>query len=304
MARTKATPTVSIATPENPIVTAEIHQEVQTRAELEMQDHFQAGVAIGRLEAFKFISDVGNSAALITYENIKKTKGWSFARSCDGRNFENFDDFCRARFGRSYNRMQELLANRNLLGEEMFEQAENLGLRQIDYNAIKALPAPRQEIVKEALADGATLDDVKQCIQQLAADTQHEIEALKAEVAEVKADADAKDRVLSDKNKKIDELTLKTVRLAETDWPEAFRGYIAQVGQCREDIERGLVGIDAIRINAMGCPQSPEEAESPMFRAALKALCTAMTETLQRAEDVLGGLRSIHDRTIVAICEE
>lgn len=45
----------------------------------------------------------------------------------------------------------QLADNLNLLGPELYEQAEKIGFKARDYQALKALPSDEQEIVKQAL---------------------------------------------------------------------------------------------------------------------------------------------------------
>lgn len=179
----------------------------------------ETGVDIGRIQAFEFIATIANSAAIAVYEKVKKSKAWAYLpnpKNCDASPFTSLDEFCEVKLGKSYRRMQELTANRNTLGQEAFEQAEKLGMRQIDYNAIKALPAPKQEIIKEALSEGADLETVTRALRQLAAEDQREIEhlthekdALTKKNSELVANLATKERQLADKNTKLDELDAK-----------------------------------------------------------------------------------------------
>ena len=287
---------------ENPVVDAEIRSDVDTVAGLEMQEHFQAGVAIGRVDSMVFMATIANSSLLASYENVKKSKAWKYSKNGDGRQFEDFDEFCQERFGKSYRRMRELLADRNLLGQELFEQAEKLGLRQIDYNAIKALPAPRQEIIKEALAEGVTKEDLQQAIQQLAADTQKEIDALSTQVAETKADLEARGKLLTARGEELDRLKVQQIRTAKVDWPEAFKGYIAQVHEAQNKIEQAVAALEGVRTSALA-EEAGADAEEP-FHQAMTALAAAMETTIARSEAVVEGLRLIYDKTLGAFCEE
>ncbi|WP_238945189.1 hypothetical protein [Allofranklinella schreckenbergeri] len=128
--------------------------DAQANFDRDKDEVFAAGVDIGRLEALDFVATVANSAILPIYESIKKSKGWRYIRnpkSSNGSNFESLEEFCQVKLGKTYGRLQHLLSNRNLIGQEAFEQAEKLGLRQVDYNAIKALPAPDQELIRRAV---------------------------------------------------------------------------------------------------------------------------------------------------------
>ena len=107
------------------------------------------------------------------------------------------DEFCETTLGVGYERMAQISRNRNLLGQELFDQSERLGLHQADYNAIKSLPAPAQEIVKAAIADGSSRDDVVKAltqVAQLAAEQGKKVE-------ELEDAAEATGRVLEEKTR-------------------------------------------------------------------------------------------------------
>lgn len=174
-----------------------------------MDEAFASGVDIGRLEALDFVATVATSALISVYENVKKSKAWRHLRnpkSGDGRHFESLDDFCEVKLGRSYRRFRELAANRVLIGQAAFDQAERIGLRQVDYNALKALPAPDQELVRRAVEEAQSRDEVLDLLQELAARHAKEKEQLTTQVEEAKATLEAKDRVLADKNERLTKL--------------------------------------------------------------------------------------------------
>jgi len=197
----------------------EAAQDVNALAAAQADEVLAAGMSLGHIEAATFFATVADSAVLAAYENIKKSKSWRHIRNpqnCDGRNFESLEQFCEVKLGRSYRRLQELASNRNLIGQEAFEQAERIGLRQVDYNAIKALPAPKQEIVREALTDGASKEEVQRALRELAATDQKEIETLSTErdeanaaLADAKAEREAKDKVIASLKAQLNKSKLK-----------------------------------------------------------------------------------------------
>lgn len=166
----------------------------------ETDEVFAAGIDVGRLEALDFITTVGTSALLSVYENLKKSKGWRHMRnpaSSDGRNFESLQEFCFVKLGKSYQRFQELAANRNLIGQQAFEQAERIGLRQVDYKAIRALPAPEQELVRRAVEESASRDEVLGLLQELAARSAQKEQELRAQVRQEQQERAATEQRLS-----------------------------------------------------------------------------------------------------------
>jgi predicted phosphoribosyltransferase len=91
--------------------------------------------------------------------------------------------------------------------ESAFEQAEKIGLHQKDYAAIKALPAPDQELVRRAVEEAVSRDDVLEILQEMAAKNYREITSLQKSVA-------TKDQVIADE--KTENIKLRE-KLAESD---------------------------------------------------------------------------------------
>ena len=215
---------------ENRLVTAQDSAITPAQAD----EVLAAGIDIGRLEAMDFVATIATSAMLAVFENVKKSKAWKHLRnpqSGDGRHFDSLEEFCEVKFGKSYRRLRELKANRNLIGQEAFEQAERIGLRQVDYNAIKALPAPKQELIKEALEEGATKEDLQRALRELAAADQKEIESLTARAEKAEEAAESAEAQIARKDAKINELDRKLNArkvVAFVDWPEAMKGYVEQ----------------------------------------------------------------------------
>ena len=198
----------------------------------ETDDVFAAGVDIGRLEALDFITTVGNSSLLAVYENLKKSKGWRYMRnpqSSDGRNFESLQEFCVVKLGRSYQRFQELAANRTLIGQDAFEQAERIGLRQVDYNAIKVLPAPDQELVRRAVEEATSRDEVLDLLQELAARHGQKEKALTKRAEEAEAEKTAVEQVLAEKNKALDKAKAAARRIANAPAEEQIAAELQEL---------------------------------------------------------------------------
>ena len=206
----------------------------QALSATETNEVFAAGVDIGRLEALDFVATIATSALLSIFENVKKSKGWRLMRdprSGDGRHFASLDEFCEIKLGKSYRRFRELAANRVVIGQEVFEQAERIGLRQVDYNAIKALPAPDQELVRRAVEESKSRDEVLDLLQELAARHGQEKQALTKQVDELKAEADATSQLLADKNKALDKAKAAARRIANAPLEEQVAEELAEVNK-------------------------------------------------------------------------
>ena len=245
---------------------------LSTSADQEKDAVLAAGIDLGRIEAMDFVATVATHLMVTTYESVMKSKSWKYLRnpkSGDGSPYSSLEEFCEVKLGRSYRRLRELLANKKSLGQEAFEQAEQIGLRQSDYNVIKALPAPKQEIIKEALTEGASKEEVQRALRELAAADQKEIEALQEKLE----DADA--RVLAEeglhKSTKGQLATAnKKLKRIETEDPDATlieltkeaQGYATEaLGMIRGRVRAALEalaehhnqhGDDAVRVNMAG----------------------------------------------------
>lgn len=201
----------------NPQRVAEAEQATQELAKLQpvMDEVLALGVDLGRFEALDFVATVATHHLLVVYDNVKKSGAWKLLRNPaygDGRHFESLEDFCEVKLGKSYRRMRELAANRNAIGQEAYEQAEKIGIRQSDYNAIKALPAQKQAMIKEALAEGANLETVTRVLRQLAAEDQREIEALTHRAEDAEADLEASRARVAAKETETERLTKELAR--------------------------------------------------------------------------------------------
>lgn len=196
----------------------------QVRTEIEEAVAF--GRALGRGETATFYETISHSVSLASYEDAKKSKTYRFLVNPKTRNyFTSLDEFCEVNWGVSYRRMQQIAGNRNLIGQEVFEQSERLGLRQIDYNAIKALPAPEQEIVKRAVREDSSREEVVVLIQELAGQHQREREEKDKRIVDLTARTGDLERLNAEKNKKLDELSItatSAISALRQNWPEVI----------------------------------------------------------------------------------
>lgn len=219
MSRTPNTPAAPADMPE--LVPTKVDEIVAMQnaapSQSDMDAVLAAGMDLGRLEALDFVITVSNSAILPIYENVKKSKAWRHLRnpkSAHGNHFESLDEFCEVKLGKSYARLRALVANRNLIGQEAFEQAEKMGLRQVDYNAIKSLPAPDQELIRRAVEEAQSRDEVLSLLQELAAKHGKERTELTQALNDERLERAAAQDLLDKKNKRIDVLEGEKKKLA------------------------------------------------------------------------------------------
>lgn len=202
----------------------------------------------GSIKTAGFFATVADRLLLDAYVKVKESKAYAGMpyRTADGSiaTVASLDEYCRAFLGKSYRRCEDLLSNRKLVGEDLYEQAESIGFRQRDYNALRALPAEDREVINRALEAGADRETV---IEQLVTLTERQI-AQKAKLTEELADAhgtiEAKDRRYGEREQEVESLSAqlrKAKNEAKRATPEQVAATLREkclcaAYQCRADI--------------------------------------------------------------------
>jgi DNA-binding MltR family transcriptional regulator len=269
--------------------------------------------AIGRIEAAQFMETVSEKLIIETALKVRETKeykGLPFITP-EGKsgNISTFDEFCEIFLGKTGRRIRDLISNYNQLGPDLYEQAEKIGFRQKDYNALKALPADDRQLIAQAI-ESESLDSALDLMQQLAAKHQREKAALEAETAELKKSIASKDAVIQNRGEKISELEqdLERQRLdrpqgAHVNWPEAFRnGYFQQLAITRKNIKHAIGSLDLIREDAMKI-EAGSEAEEAALNQAREILAAELVGIHNECADMLEALGMSFDRSLGAFCD-
>lgn len=246
-------------------------QVVLTQHEQEKDEVLELGQLIGRIETTDFFATIANSILVKTFEDVKKSKTWQkmpmLKNAIDRKYYDTFEEFCEERLGKSYRRLQEMSVNMRLLGEAVYEQAEKLGLRQVDYNAIKALPAPDQELIRQAVEDAQSKDEVLTVLQELAAKHARERQELEAELSEVKEDLQSKDELLDKKNKTIDRLEADKKRIKKLPPDEA----LAELQREAQSLFNDALGLIRGTLHQALLALSEHEGDNATYMAGLVA---------------------------------
>ena len=171
---------------------------------------------LGQLEAFEFTKRVSDVATAQIFENLKNTKAYVGLPYVDTdgktKRISTIEELCEVKFGKTARRMLDLSHNLRLLGPDLYEQSEKLGLRNIDYKALRALPEDDQALVKKAIEETGSREEVIDLLQKMAARHHGEKKALTQQVEEAKQESAAKDAVNQQKTQKIEELVEKINR--------------------------------------------------------------------------------------------
>lgn len=171
-------------------------------ADMALLEYSELYMAMGRIQFAHFVETVSARVIAESYlqakEIFKKIKHLP-VRGRDGKTetVSDLEQFCAVALGKTARRCRQHAENLHLLGPELFEQAEAVGLRQRDYAAIKALPDDSRLAVAQAIESGdrgAVID----LVQELAART----EAEKKKRLDAEQTAEARSRLLSEASEK------------------------------------------------------------------------------------------------------
>ena len=190
----------------------------------------ELGKLVGRMETAALYETISHGVIASSYEKAMKSKAYKLLKNPKSETyFASASEFCEVVLGVTARRAQQIIGNRTLIGVEAFEQAERLGLRQVDYNAIKALPAPEQELVRRAVEEAKSRDEVLDLLQELAARHAQEKQALTARAEEAEAEKTAVEQLLADKNKALDKAKAAARRIANAPAEEQIAAELQEL---------------------------------------------------------------------------
>lgn len=198
---------------------------------------------LGRLETVDFyatISDIIRASTFTKIKNNKKYKGMPY-RDENGnlRQIATLDEFCNVFLKKSYRRCMELADNLSLLGPELYDQAEKIGFKTRDYQALKALPNDEQEIVKKAL-ESQDKESAVDLIQEMALKHKKEKELLKQQADDAKKELEISEAYNADTRKERDDLKLKLKKYELNTVPmdERLEPFSKKVASIQSEMDR------------------------------------------------------------------
>lgn len=264
-------------------------------ADAVIMDTMETIKAIGRIETAEFLATVSEKLIVETYLNVKegkKYKGLPYIKDGKVATVATLEEFCEAFMPKSRRRCEELASNYHLIGADLYEQSEAMGLRQRDYNAIKALPSDRQEIIKQAVA-AKDKDSVIELLQDVMVKTDQEKISFTKDVTDLKGDNAALDRLLKEKT---DKLLAAEKRIEFQKFPDVVQDVRVEVVGITGQMVKLLNRMDQLREHILQVDiegfKDEEAAVSPMaqiYYTGLLNLDIAMRNLLADADDVFSG---------------
>lgn len=260
----------------------------QTMAD-EHAETLELGRIVGRVETAEFYQTISDSIKLSAYDSARNSKAYKKLINPKTKTyFGNIEEFCQVVLGNGAERMRQISGNRNIVGQDLFERSERLGLRQTDYNAIKALPHDDQALIQQAIATESR-DDVFGLLQEFAARSQREKEAAAKKQAETEEQLAAAKEIIKRRdqtvNKQEEEIAVLTAKPKAEPTPELLGEerlrFIAEATmKTVADIEAGLRSHFTLLENLFPAGEIPNHARLAQQQA--------LSQIIQAARSLAG----------------
>ncbi|HDY7906120.1 MarR family transcriptional regulator [Vibrio vulnificus] len=178
------------------------------------------GALLGRAQMAERLSKITDAVSLSALKEIKESKkykalkGITFSKSSTvGSNLVvlkgTWEEFCEI-FGSSKSTVDERLKNLDVFGEQALESMSAIGMTTRDLRRLRQLP---QEdlitIVEGEVVKVQDRDEALEIIEELSAKHRQEKQALQSEVTKLAQEKQSNERLLADKDKKINDLSKK-----------------------------------------------------------------------------------------------
>jgi hypothetical protein len=255
---------------------------------------------LGRLDFAEFTRRVADVAMAQIFENVRSSKAYiglpyinevgEYAIIAD------LEQFCEVKLGKSYRRCLDLAQNLRTLGPELYEQSERLGLRNVDYKALRALPADEQALVKRAVEEAKSRDEVLGILQELAAKHQRERDEQQREITEKDGRISDLERLNADKSKRIDELTVMPDSAVDLQWPDVIRWRKDEIHAVAKTID-DIFGVCLKLVDKTDQEIEQLDAGSAAL-AGYKPMIHQLGELIERVCTYAAGLRNQFDTNL------
>lgn len=178
------------------------------------------GALVGRAQMAASIAKITDAVSLSILKEIKETKQYKLLKGTKfqkqtavGNNFVTlkgtWEEFCQM-VGSSKSTIDERLSNLDTFGEQALQSMQSIGMTTKDLRRLRQLP--QEELT--AIVEGEVIkvqdrDEALEIIEELSAKHRQEKQALQSEVTKLTQDKESNERLLADKDKKINSLSKK-----------------------------------------------------------------------------------------------
>lgn len=209
---------------------------------------------LSNIDSFYFNEKLSKVAQTKMYADIKAKKLYKgMVRDLYGNwvKCNTWEEFCRIR-GSSKSTINEDIQNLSVFGEDFLEASNRLGLGPRDLRKLRKLDVEQQKvIVGEVEANFGDKDAIVELIEGITVKHAKENAVKDKEIAELKADAEVKEKILADKNKKIDELDSQLTRRENASLDDKTKDLFMRLGACEIDCITALNTLDSVIVKAL-----------------------------------------------------
>ena len=192
---------------------ATIHQNIT-------RDQIQLSEKIGALKATDFIKKLVTVTEIKVMAEIKESKqykGLMVVENGEVVTVTTWDEFCR-HLGLSREKVDQDILNLSMLGEDFWESSQRMGVGYRELRKIRNLPEESRELIIQGEAVKAEdREGLIDLLQEISVKHAADKAATDKKIADLIADAEAKNQLIENKNNKIDDLDTKLNRRRAPD---------------------------------------------------------------------------------------
>ena len=194
------------------------------------QDQLQLSEKIGAIKAFDFTKKLLTVSTIKILAELKESNEYKGLQVIDTEGklltVSTWEQFCQS-IGKSRQHIDEEIRNLSAFGEDFLETSQRMGIGYRDLRKLRKIPDDERDIIinGEAVQAGDK-DSLIELIEDMSVKHSKDKAKLENQVKDLTAEAKAKDRVIADKQKTIDdkntELNIKDEKLALRSHAPAF----------------------------------------------------------------------------------
>lgn len=203
---------------------------------------------LGQVQMARAISKFTDVVGLTKLAHIKESKMYRAIAGKKGLDSEGneipdvgtWDGFCRL-IGTSANKIDEDLLNLRIFGEEALENLSRIGAGYRELRNLRKLPEG-DKIALIEMAKAGDKESLVELVEDLVTKHAKEKEVAEKQLAELAADQAATEKVLGDKNKKLEKLEkrLSKFELGAMPWDERISPFKEEITNRQSVIEEAL----------------------------------------------------------------
>ncbi len=179
-------------------------------------DQLQLSEKVGAIKATGFFKKVATVSEIKMLAEIKESKQYKGLRLYDTNGnclqVSTWAEFCQT-IGRSHQHIDEDIRNLSAFGEDFLETSQRMGVGYRDLRKLRQLPdSDREVVINDVAVNAGDKETIVELIDDLTAKHAADKAELEKQLADEKAERQATDKVIANKDKKINELSKQLAR--------------------------------------------------------------------------------------------